>query len=44
MPPVVDHDHDHRLEMLLEESFEAEFRRFFPARADRFEFADTPLE
>jgi hypothetical protein len=44
MPPTVDPDHDQRLKVLLKEFFEAFFRRFFPARADRFQFADTPLE
>jgi hypothetical protein len=41
MPPTVNPDHDERLEVLLGEFFEAFFRRFFPAWADRFEFADT---
>jgi hypothetical protein len=30
MPPVVDPDHDHRLEVLLEEFFEAYFPRLSP--------------
>ena len=44
MPPTVDPDHDQRLEVLLKESFEASFRWSFPAWADRFAFADIPLE
>jgi hypothetical protein len=31
-----------RLNVPLEGHFEAVFRRFFPAQADRSEFADTP--
>jgi hypothetical protein len=44
MPPTVDPDHDQRLEVRLKEFFEALSRRYFPAWADRFQSADTPLE
>jgi hypothetical protein len=40
MPPSAGPDHDQRLKVLLKEFFEAFFRCFFPAWADRFEFHD----
>ena len=40
MPQSAAPDHDQRLKVLLKEFFEAFFRCFFPAWAERFEFLD----
>ena len=40
MSQIANPDHDQRLKVLLKEFFEAFFLCFFPAWAERFEFAE----